>query len=281
MVLVGLHLPEPIWMGRFMDRISAVMTTYLADENIRAYPDTYVQSTLSAYDFFADVVKEVDGEKGRIGVEMGGYYYPAKAHADLSRALPEATFIDADVLVNWVRIVKSPAEIAIMREAGLIADATMQKTIEMIEPGVRECDIAATVYHAQMTGTAKFGGSYACTPPNLCVGERQIAPHAAWTDDPLPDTTFVNLELFGNRHRYQVVLSRSIAVGKVAPAYHDLAKSVVEALNAGLDAVRPGQTASDVEAAFRRTLARHGFEKEARLGYSIGVGFLRLSAREP
>src|SRR5690242_17579550 len=64
MVIVALDREQPIWIGRFMDRVSAMMTTYLAEENIRAYPDTYVQSTtLSAFDFMADIVKEVGGEK--------------------------------------------------------------------------------------------------------------------------------------------------------------------------------------------------------------------------
>lgn len=273
MVIVALSHEEPIWVGRLMDRVSALMTTYLAQDNIRAYPDRYVQSDLSPYDFGAEVAKELGGEKARIGVEMGGYYYSARAHADLVRALPLAQFVDADVLVNWIRIVKSPAEISIMRQAGRIADAMMQRAVETIEPGVRECDIAAAVYHQMMSGTPEFGGAYACTPPYLCIGERQIAPHAAWTDERLPASTTINLELFGNRHRYQVNLSRSISVGRPAPSYYKLADVVVEALNAGLESVRPGRTCSEVQEVFRHTLARHGFEKEARLGYSIGVGF--------
>ncbi|ULJ82414.1 aminopeptidase P family N-terminal domain-containing protein (plasmid) [Rhizobium sp. C104] len=72
MVVVAQDHAEPIWIGRFMDRVSASMTTYLSEDNIRAYPDTYVQSaTLSAYTFMADIVKELGGEKARIGVEMG------------------------------------------------------------------------------------------------------------------------------------------------------------------------------------------------------------------
>lgn len=273
MVIVALNREEPIWVGRFMDRVSALMTTYLSDDNIRAYPDRYVQSALSPYDFVADITKELCGEKTRIGVEMGGYYYSARAHADLVRALPLAQFVDADVLVNWIRIVKSPAEIAIMRQAGRIADAMMQRAIDTIEPGVRECDIAAAVYHQMMSGTPEFGGAYACTPPYLCIGERAIAPHAAWTDERLPASTTINLELFGNRHRYQVNLSRSISVGKPPSGYQKRSEIVVEALNASLESVRPGRTCSDIEGVFRQALARHGFEKEARLGYSIGVGF--------
>lgn len=269
-VMVALNRDEPIWIGRFMDRVSAVMTTYLADDNIRAYPDHYVASPiLSAYDFIADITKEVGGEKARVGVEMGSFYYSARAHADLVRALPLADLVDADLLVNWIRMVMSPAEISIMRQAGSIADAMMQRAVDTIETGVRECDIAAAVYHQQMAG----GGVYACTPPFLCVGERAIAPHANWTDEPLPASTIVNLELFGSRHRYQVNLARSISVGKPATSYQKLSEIVVEALNAGLESVRSGRTCEEIENVFRRTLARYGYEKEARLGYPIGIGF--------
>lgn len=274
MVIVAQDHEEPIWIGRFMDRVSASMTTFLAEDNIRAYPDTYVQSaTLSAYDFMADVVKELGGEKARIGVEMGGYYYPARGHADLTRALPDAEFVDADLLVGWIRLVKSPAEVAIMRQAGQLADAAMERVINMVQAGVRECDIAAAIYHQQISGTPEFGGDYPCCPPDLCIGERSIAPHAAWTDDILPESTVVNLELNGCRHRYQVNLARTIVVGQPSSAFLNLSEIAIEALNAGLEAVQPGRTCSDVESDFRKALARHGIEKESRIGYPTGIGF--------
>ncbi|AIC29982.1 ectoine utilization EutD protein (plasmid) [Rhizobium etli bv. mimosae str. IE4771] len=274
MVIVALGHEQPIWVGRFMDRVSATMTTYLVDDNIRAYPDTYVQSaTLSAYTFMADIVKELGGEKARIGVEMGGYYYPARAHADLTRALPGAEFVDADLLVGWIRLVKSPTEVALMRQAGQLADAAMNRVIDTVQVGVRECDIAAAIYHQQISGTPEFGGDYPCCPPDLCIGERSIAPHAAWTNDPLPASTVVNLELNGCRHRYQVNLARTIVVGKPSPAFENLSKVAVEALNVGLEAVRPGRTCSEVEGDFQRALARHGMKKESRIGYPTGIGF--------
>lgn len=274
MVIVALDHDEPIWVGRSMDRVSAVMTTYLTESNIRAYPDRYVQSSsYNPCDFYAEIVKELGGEKSRIGVEMADYYYSARTHSDLLQALPLADFVDADLLVNWIRIVKSPAEMSLLREAGRITDAMMQRAVDTIEPGVRECDIAAAVYHQGISGTPDFGGTYPTSPPQLCVGERAIAPHASWTDEPLPTSTTVNLELFGSRHRYQVQLARSISVGKPTPEYQKLSEIAVEAMNASLESVRPGRTCEEVAGVFSRTLARHGVEKEARIGYSIGVGF--------
>ena len=41
----------------------------------------------------------------------------------MKATLPDATFVDADLLVNWVRTVKSDTEIDVMREAGQIRSA--------------------------------------------------------------------------------------------------------------------------------------------------------------
>jgi Xaa-Pro aminopeptidase len=274
MVMVSLSRDEPVWMGRFMDAVSAKMTTYLSDDNIRPYPDKYVASaTLSAYDFMAQVVKEFGGEKAKVGVEKGGFYYSAKAHEDFTNALPQAHIVNADLLVNWIRMVMSPAEIRVMKEAGRIADAVIQRAIDVIEPGVRECDIAAAIYQQQISGTPELGGTYATAPPNLCIGERAIAPHAAWTEEPLPASTTVNIEMFGVRHRYQINLARTVSVGQPTPAYRKLAEVVVAALNAGLESVRPGTTCEEVSLAFSGELAKHGYEKEARVGYPLGIGF--------
>src|SRR5437762_874617 len=79
----------------------------------------------------------------RIGVEADSYYFTAKSLEVLRRELPNARFEDAGVLVNWVRAVKSPAEIALMIQAARIAEITMHKAIEMIGVGVRQCDLAA------------------------------------------------------------------------------------------------------------------------------------------
>lgn len=62
-------------------------------------------------------------------------------------------------------------------------------------------------------------------------------------------------------------------VGKPSPECVRISGAAVEALNAGLESVRPGRTCSEVEGVFRQALARHGLEKEGRLGYSIGIAY--------
>jgi hypothetical protein len=62
--------------------------------------------------------------------------------------LPNARFKDAELLVNWVRIVKSPQEIRYLQEAGQIVERMLARALETIAPGVRECDVIGALYQA-------------------------------------------------------------------------------------------------------------------------------------
>jgi ectoine hydrolase len=48
---------------------------------------------------------------------------------------------------------------------------------------------------------------------------------------------------------------------------------VIEGIAAALEAARPGNLCEDVEAAWRKVIARHGIEKESRCGYPIGLSY--------
>ena len=50
-------------------------------------------------------------------------------------------------------------------------------------------------------------------------------------------------------------------------------KKTNEALQAGIDLVKAGNTADDVAQAFWKVLDKYGIEKKSRTGYSIGIGY--------
>jgi ectoine hydrolase len=149
---------------------------------------------------------------------MDAYYFTARAYAELQKNLPDARFANADLLVNWVRLVKSDAEIDLMRQAGQIANRVMTTAIDRLEPGVRECDAVAAVYQAQMSGTEAFGGDYPAIVPMMPTGEKTSAPHLTWTDAPYESEQMVNLELAACRHRYHCPIARTAYLGKNPPA---------------------------------------------------------------
>ncbi|MCK8601442.1 M24 family metallopeptidase [Desulfoferrobacter suflitae] len=274
-VVVAADLEQPIWIGRGMDANGAKHTTFLAPENIIGYPDNYVQSPIRhPYNFVADVLSERGLRNRTIGLEMDAYYFTAKCLGELKKSLPQGKFKDADLLVNWVRSVKSPQEIEYMKQAGKIMEKVMQTAIDTVAPGVRECDAVAAIYQAQMSGTSKFGGDYPAIVPMMPTGEKTSTPHLTWTDDPYRNETAVNLELAACRHRYHSPLARTMYLGKKPPQkLKDTAEVVVEGLHAALDKAKPGVVCEEVELVWRETIAKVGLEKESRIGYSLGLNY--------
>ena len=274
MVVVAAEEEEPIWVGRAMDAVGAKFTVFMHSDQIVPYPDGYVSSAdRHPMNFLADLISERGWAARRIGVEMDEYYYTARWHQILTAALPDATFVDAFLTVNRVRMKKSDREVEFMMEAGRIATAAMQATIDAARPGVRQCDAIAELYRVTTGGTPEIGGTFTCKPPNAMAGAHCSAPHLSWTDAPLAADEMFYIELGGCRHRYHAPLSRCIYLGQRSERMAFVADVIAEGLEAVLEAVKPGVTCEDLEAVWRRTIARHGIEKDSRIGYPVGIGY--------
>ncbi len=274
-VLVHLEEEWPIWFGRAQDAKCAAVTTFLPDRNIVPFSERLVQhKTEHPYDELAQLIESRGWSRARIGVEMDAHYYTARCHAHLVKGLPNARLSNNGDLVNWARLVKSEAELTLMREAGRICTAAMNRGIARMKPGVPQNQVIAEIYHAQTTGVpGGAGGDYTAICPLMPVGEGTSTPHLTWSDAPLPANALTMIEIAGSRRGYHAPLTRTIHLGKPPAAIHDVARAVVEGVDAGLAMAKPGSTAEQVEAAWQAVLRRRGLKKESRVGYSVGLSF--------
>jgi len=265
---------DPVWFGRGMDAAGAKRTTYLSDDDIIGYADHFVMSTeRHAMDDLAVRLTSRGWSAGRIGVEMDNYYFSVRAFACLAAGLPNAELIDATALVNWQRLVKSPAEIEYMRIAARIVEGMHSRILDVIEPGIRKNDLVAEIYHAGITGTNSHGGDYPAIVPMLPTGVDASAAHLTWDDSPMQRGAGTFFEIAGVHKRYHVPLCRTIYLGEPPQHFFEAETAVVASIAAGLDAARPGNTCQDMSRAFLAELRSHGFDKESRAGYSIGLSY--------
>jgi Xaa-Pro dipeptidase len=273
-VLVPIEDEEPVWIGRAMDAPGGLLTAWMKRENVVGFPEDHVQrADRHPMDWIAQwIVKKGWGNR-RIGIELEAYYFSPKAHARLVAGLPNAKFRDADLMVNWIRAVKSPAEIDYLRKASFLAQAAVSKAYEVIAPGVRECDAIALIQGTQVAGAKDFAGDITALPPTILGGENASAPHIMWSDRRFGADETIALELAGVCRRYAAGLARTMQLGKMPQNVAETAKAVLEGMEGVLAAMRPGILAEDVEAAWRKVIARYGLKKESRIGYSIGVAY--------
>ncbi|HHZ87254.1 MAG TPA: ectoine hydrolase DoeA [Candidatus Lambdaproteobacteria bacterium] len=255
---------EPFWYGRGMDANGAKLTVFMQHENIIGYPDDYVQNPEKhPMDYLSEILTEKNWAQKTIGVEKDNYYFSASCLESLQRNLVQANFVDSTGLVNWQRTVKSPRELEFMRKAARIVEKMHARIFEVMEPGMRKNDLVAEIYHSGITGAEDAGGT----------GADASAPHLTWDDQPIPNNSGTFFEIAGCYRRYHCPLSRTIYLGQPPQKYLDVEKAVLEGIEAGLEAAKPGNFAEDIEAAWRKTIAKYGYEKESRCGYAIGLSY--------
>ena len=272
--IVHVNLEEPICFVRAQDAGGAYLKTYLKNENIIIYDEKYIHTWPShPYDALVNLLKKNKWDKLNIGVEMDAHYFTAYCYEKLKQGLPNARIKDSERLVNWVRLIKSNAEIDYMKKAATISENAMSTAMEIINPGVRQCDAVAEIQKTLFKGTSDYGGEYASITTLLPTGKGTSASHLTANDEKFISGEATVVELSGTYKRYHAPMARTINLGKPEQKKIDAMNATNEALEAGIIASKPGNTANDVAEKFWEVLDKYKIKKESRTGYSIGIGY--------
>ncbi len=273
-VIVHVNSDEPLCFVRAQDAGGAFITTYLKKENIIIYDEKYIHTwPTHPYDALVDLIRKKKWDKINIGVEMDAHYFTAYCYEKLKKGLPNAKILDSERLVNWVRVEKSIAEIEYMKKAATISEMAMKTAMETISPDVRQCDAVAEIQRTLFRGTPEYGGEYASIATLLPTGKGTSASHLTASDKKFVNGEATIIELSGTYKRYHAPMARTIHLGKPDQKKLDAMKATNEALEEGINASKPGNTANDVAEKFWGVLDKYGIKKESRTGYSIGIGY--------
>lgn len=265
-----------LWLGvdgnmvlltRSSDILQARLTSIIAD--VRVWVDAAgANPAETLLRTVADRVRPAD----RIGVE----YASASLNAQRGKLLDAAfaghvVLEDASELVAGLRVVKSPAELVYVREAGRLADAAWRAASAACIPGNSESAIVAELYGTIIRqGGDPAAGRFVCGAGEnalLCryfTGKGTIAP-----------VDQVNIEFAAAYRHYHVALMRTAVTGAASPVQRRMHAANVEALETCRQKLRPGFTYGDLFDAHASVLDRHGF-RNARLnacGYSLGAAY--------
>jgi len=262
------------WFGRGIDAVGAQLTTDLSADNVIPYPDHYVQSPyIHPMEYLADILQQKQLHNKKTGIEKDNYYFSARAAESLYSKLPDANFVDATALVNWQRAVKSPQELEYMRSAGTIITKVYEHIMQVVTPEMQKNELAAEISHAAITGTPEAYGDYTSIVPLMGLREEAATSHMTWDDEKLGTDSGMFLELAAAHARYHCPCSRTLYLGKPTQKYREVEKVINECIDVALDKFKPGNTCGEVATAFFSTLKKHGYEKDNRSGYAIGVSY--------
>jgi Xaa-Pro dipeptidase len=221
-------------------------------------------------------LRAILAEKGlagaRIGIERATYGLTAANGRAVDIALDGfCTLIDADHLIRRMRLVKSASEVAVIRRAAALADAAVAAMRAVAAPGILDSVLTARCLATILEG----GGDMPPAGPLVNSGRRAIYGRGVAGPRRLEPRDQVVVEFAATLHRYNACIERTILLGEPPAAQRRMAETVARAMDAMVDAARPGAPIGAIGEAHRRVLDAAGYThaRFAACGYPLGATF--------
>lgn len=211
-------------------------------------------------------------ERGRVGLVtygnvVAGNNLTYHDYLTLTRGLPEATFSDESEMLEELRRIKSPEEIAMLEKSGAIARKVVDVMIKTAAPGVRENELYAAMISTQLLEGAE---------PNIFIlmssgpmegngTMRRRLIHG--NDQPLcpsrrrlEEGDLVICEFHVSYGGYLSAVEFTVSVGDPPKELRELHSVAVECLEACVEHCRAGMTIHQLAAEMRRPVLNRGFD---------------------
>ena len=190
-----------------------------------------------------------------------------------------ATLRDKAKTVDWVgvagkveglRSVKDRGEVEAIRRAIDQAERAFAMLRAGLDPGDSEKDAADDLEGY----LRRCGASSAAFAPIVAVGKRAALPHARPTAEArIADADFVLVDWGATSpSSYRSDLTRVLVTGKVTPKFEKIYRTVLEAQERGIAALKPGATAGEVDLAARSVIEEAGYGRFFNHGLGHGFG---------
>jgi Xaa-Pro dipeptidase len=238
-------------------------------EDIRVWTDA--QGAKPA-DQLKDMLESLGTRGKKLGIETNAYgltHYNGKA---VDAALAGfCTLVEASDLVNRLRVVKSPAELAYVRKAGKLADQALRTAVAETKAGADEGKILAAIQGTIFAG----GGDYPGNEFIIGSGRDALLCRFKAGKRKLSKNDQLTLEFAGVYRHYHAALMRTIITGKPNKFHQKMDEAVRAALKACEAVMRPGHKAGEVFDAHAGVMDEHGMQRHRlnACGYSLGAKF--------
>ncbi len=190
---------------------------------------------------------------------------------NLIKVFPEAEIVNAEEVVNRLRRIKSPQEIALMTKACHLVDGVLDNVKGRVLAGTAELDLKSEI-NFQMNNLGSKTESFDTAVWSMGPKNTRDASDRR-TSNPLVDGMGVSFDFGSVIDGYCSDFGRTIYVGDPTPEYEKVYKLVMDAQAAGIAAVRPGVLASEVHKATRDVIVEGGYGDwfRHRTGHCIGL----------
>ncbi|WP_077213942.1 M24 family metallopeptidase [Bacillus dakarensis] len=178
----------------------------------------------------------------------------------------DAELVPVSELVEKLRLIKTDAEIKILKVAADIADAAFKHILDTIRPGVTELEVSNELEFFMR----KAGAASSSFDIIVASGYRSALPHGVASDKVIEKGDFVTLDYGAYYQGYVSDITRTVAVGEPDEKLKDIYGIVLEAQERAMDGIKPGMSGKEADALTRDYITEKGYGEY--FGHSTGHG---------
>lgn len=214
----------------------------------------------------ASGLRDRQAATGRIGIEETTYWVYSDG---LAKELPAATLTSGTPVTAGCRMVKSPAELALMRLASEVTLRAYKASWQCLREGMTQADFAELVRlaHERLGFSGEAG---------VQVGPASALPHGSAKPQVVREGTILLIDGGCKVGGYASDLSRTFVLGKASDRMKQVFDIELRAQTAALRAAGPGVPCEAVDAAARAIIVDAGFGPgykyfTHRVGHGMGM----------
>jgi len=213
----------------------------------------------------ADILAEKGLSKGRLGIEM--HYLLAQYYVELRKLLPHAEFVDSEPFIDEVKMIKTPAELELMKSACISTEKAIALGFQLARPGNTEHSVMEWMTY----GVLRFGASKVSFLV-LGSGKHSLDKHAIPMDISIKKGETVRVDFGGLFSGYTTDLARMAVVGEPSARQRDIYKRLVDVHSALIDKLRPGVSFSTFFDDGKKLMETAGIPLDKHhLGHGVGT----------
>jgi Xaa-Pro aminopeptidase len=245
------------------------------EQAARESPDFTLFAITGGVDkWLARLVGEVNLSSKRIGFEAGDITVAAfqsmKKAVEQMPATERPKLLAAPAIIQELRAIKDPDEIALLQRAVDIGDAAFAAASERIEPGWTEKQVAwAIEVHARENGAESLS-----FPTIVAAGPWGAMPHAQPRDRPIGAGEPIVIDMGVIADGYCSDLTRTVVVGKPNTKFQEIYDIVLTAQRTAEELIRSGTTGEEAHMLAHNVIAEAGYGENFGHGLGHGVGLL-------
>lgn len=251
---------EPVILTTILHAKHVSAGSWISD--VRTYTENeFIEGTW--WKTIGEIIKEK--KLKRIGVDKN--FMPVYTFESFKNASPpNVAFEDCSDILIEMQAIKSEEEIDNIRKACKLSEEALKVGLEEVRVGMTERQLSLVIYNA----LNELGLTRRPPPISLSSGKPPAGGKA--TDKKIEKGDMIHIDFGGQYKQYASDFTRNVIIkGKPSKELEMVYKTVVDAEQSAIKAVRPGVKASEIDSIAREKMVKAGFPYAHNTGHGLGL----------